>query len=118
MEEIAGKERTQAPPARVIWEALADPHHPGRRAWLELADDEVAPQVLEATRPTLIVWSSLWPTRPRDQIRFELRSQDGGCALRWRLLTPDPAPSPEVTQQLRHRLNYLINGKLRWIFGQ
>lgn len=118
MEEIAGKERTQAPPAWVVWEALADSHPLGRRAWLDLADDEVAPQVLEASRPTLVVWSSLWPARPRDQVRFELRPKDGGCALRWRLLTPDAAPSAEVTRHLRHRLNYLINGKLRRTFGQ
>jgi hypothetical protein len=118
MEEIAGKERTQAPPAWVVWEALADPHHPGRRAWLELADDEVAPLVLEASRPTLVVWSSLWPARPRDQVRFELRPKDGGCALRWRLLTPDPVPAAEVAQHLRRRLNYLVNGELRRTFGQ
>jgi hypothetical protein len=30
----------------------------------------------------------------------------------------DPAPPAEVTRHLRHRLNYLINGKLRGIFGQ
>jgi hypothetical protein len=118
MEEIASKERTQAPPAWVVWEALADSRHPGRRAWLDLADDEVAPQILEASKPTLVVWSSLWPARPRDQVRFELRPKDGGCALRWRLLTPDQAPSAEVTRHLRHRLNYLINGKLRSIFDQ
>jgi hypothetical protein len=117
MEEIASKERTQAPPAWVVWEALANPRRPGR-AWLDLADDEVAPHILETSRPTLVVWSSLWPARPRDQVRFELRPKDGGCAVRWRLLTPDTAPPAEVSRHLRHRLNYLINGRLRGIFGQ
>jgi hypothetical protein len=64
VEELAGKEKTQAPPAWVVWDALADPGHPGSSAWLELADGEVAPRVLEASRPTLVVWSSLWRTRP------------------------------------------------------
>jgi hypothetical protein len=116
VEEIASKERTQAPPAWVVWEALADPQQPGGDPWLDLDADEVAPQVLEASRPTLVVWSTLWPARPADQIRFELRPAGGGCALRWRLLTPDPAPSPEVIRRLRHRLNFLINGELRSTF--
>ena len=116
VEELASKERTQAPPAWVVWEALADPGHPGSSAWLDLADGEVAPHVLEASRPTLVVWSSLWPDRPHDQVRFELRPKDGGCAVRWRLLSPDTAPPAEVIKDRRHRLNFLINGKLRATF--
>jgi hypothetical protein len=118
VEELASRERTQAPPAWVVWEALADPQHPGDREWLELADGEVVPEVLETSRPGLVVWSSLWPARPRDQIHFELRPKDGGCAVRWRLLTPDVAPSAEVIRHLRHRLNFLVNGKLRSTFDQ
>lgn len=116
VEELASKERTQAPPAWVVWEALADPRRRDGRAWLDLAGDEVAPQVLEARRPELVVWSSLWPARPRDQVRLELRPKDGGCAVRWRLLTPDAVPSAEVIRHMRYRLNYLINGKLRDTF--
>ena len=115
MEELASKERTQAPPAWVVWEALADPGQAGS-AWLDLDGEEVLPKVLEASRPTLVVWSSLWPDRPGDMVRFELRPKDGGCAVRWRLLTPDSAPSAEVIRQRRHRLNFLINGKLRATF--
>ncbi len=118
MEELASKERTQAPPAWVVWEALTDPGHSVRDAWLDLDDNEVVPEVLEASRPTLVVWSSLWPDRPGDQIRFELRPKDGGCAVRWRLLTPDTAPPEKVLKHLRHRLNFLINGKLRATFDQ
>jgi hypothetical protein len=115
VDELASKERTQAPPAWVVWEALADPQHPSG-GWLVLEAGEVTPRVLEASRPALVVWSSLWPARPGDQVRFELRPKDGGCAVRWRLLTPDMAPSPETIRHLRHRLNFLINGKLRGTF--
>ena len=40
VEELASKEKTQAPPAWVVWDALADPGHPGSSAWLDLADGE------------------------------------------------------------------------------
>jgi hypothetical protein len=116
MEEIASRERTQAPPAWVVWEALAAPGNPSGRAWLDLAADEIAPRILEASKPALVVWSSLWPVRSHDQIRFELRPKDGGCAVRWRLLTPGTPPPAEEIRRLRHRLNYLINGKLRSTF--
>ena len=116
MEELVSRERTQAPPAWVVWEALASPGGKAAREWLDLDDNEVLPKVLEADRPALVVWSSLWPDRPRDRVRFELRPKDGGCAVRWRLLTPDPAPSAEVIRQRRYRLNVLINGKLRATF--
>ena len=33
-------------------------------------------------------------------------------------LTPDMAPSSEMIRHLRHRLNFLINGKLRSVFDQ
>jgi hypothetical protein len=118
VEELASKERTQAPPDWVVWEALADPIHYGGRAWLDLEDNEVVPKTIQASRPTLVVWSSLWPDRPGDQVRFELRRKDGGCAVRWRLLTPDPAPAEDVLKRLRYRLNFLINGKLRATFDQ
>jgi len=116
VEELASKERTQAPPAWVVWEALTDLGHSAAREWLDLEDNEVVPKVLESSRPTLVVWSSLWPDRPRDKVRFELRPKDGGCTVRWRLLTPDTAPSAEVIRSRRHRLNFLINGKLRATF--
>jgi hypothetical protein len=62
------------------------------------------------------VWSSLWPDRPHDQVRFELRPKDGGCAVRWRLLSPSTQPPAQVIRDRRHRLNLLINGKLRATF--
>ena len=41
-----------------------------------MADDEMEPTVVEATRPGLVVWSSLWPDRPNDRIRFTI-TDDG-----------------------------------------
>ncbi len=87
---------------------------------MELLDDEVEPQVIEAERPNLVVWSSLWPDRPQDRIRFDLRlAGDGyGCALRWTLTTTDVAPSDSKRGHMRHRLNLLINERLRLSYGQ
>lgn len=63
-----------------------------------------------------MVWSSLWADRPNDQIRFELEPSGEGCSLCWTLLSPDDPPDQERVAQLRHRLNFLINGELRQSF--
>jgi hypothetical protein len=86
---------------------------------LDLLDDEVEPQVIEAG-PSLVVWSSLWLDRPRDRIRFDLRLADDGygCALRWTLTTTDVVPSDSKLGHLRCRLNILINERLRMSYGQ
>lgn len=76
------------------------------------------PRILEAVEPGLVVWSSLWPARAEDRIRFDIRSADAGCSLRWTLLTPDEPPQSQVLNHLRHRLNFLINAQLRFSFGQ
>ena len=116
--ELGSRKRDQAPPPSVVWEALTEPNRDPCRPWLELRDDEVAPEVVEAAKPTLVVWSSLWPDRPRDQISFDLEPSGAGCSLRWTLLTPDDPPDEATIGRLRHRLNYLINGELRYSFGQ
>ena len=95
-----------------------EPNRDPSRLWLELRDDEIAPKVLEAVKPALVVWSSLWPDRPRDQVRFDLEPSGGGCSLRWTLLTPDDPPDEAAIGRLRYRLNYLINGELRYSVGQ
>ena len=112
MKEIATRAKSQAPPAWVVWEALSNRDE----EWLSLAEDEVRPTVVEADRPRTLVWSSLWQTRPKDLIRFELSDHGAGCLLRWRLLTPDSPPTDDDVRRLRHRLNYLINGELRRTF--
>jgi hypothetical protein len=115
---VISKGRGQAPPPWVIWEALADPLRPGARQWLALRDDEAAPQVIDAEKPSLVVWSSLWPARPRDEIRFDIDADGPGSFLRWTLMTPDKPPDAEVNRQLRRRINYLINSELRDSFDQ
>ncbi len=102
----------------MVWEALVDPHRPGSRAWLALLDDEVEPQVLEAESPSRVIWSSLWPGRPHDQVHLELSEAEGGTSLRFTLLTPDEAPDESTTGHLRKRLNHLLFADLRFSFGQ
>ncbi|MER7503758.1 hypothetical protein AB0L05_18235 [Nonomuraea pusilla] len=118
MNVLGSRERKQPPPARVVWESLTQPRRPGTRPWLELLPGEVEPRVLRAEEPSLVVWSSLWPDRPDDEIRFDIRPDGYACALRWTLLTPGEPPDDAVLGHLRHRLNYLINGSLRYSYGQ
>lgn len=118
MLEIGSRVRTQPTPPAIIWRALVEPHQANSRAWLVLEDDEVEPVVLEASEPNLVTWSSLWPTRARDQVEFELHPSGGGTALRWTMLTPAALPSDALTSHLRFRLNKIINGDLRLSFGQ
>jgi hypothetical protein len=62
--ELGSRKRDQAPPPSVVWEALAEPNRDPSRPWLELREDEVIPEIVEAAKPALVVWSSLWPDRP------------------------------------------------------
>jgi hypothetical protein len=116
--EIGSRRRDQAPPPTIVWDALIDPYRPGSRQWLELRSDEVGPRILEAVRPRLVVWSSLWAERADDRIRFDIDEAQGGTSLRWTLLTPVEAPDEKTLGHMRYRLNYLINGQLRYSFGQ
>ncbi|WP_285782426.1 hypothetical protein [Microbispora sp. NBRC 16548] len=119
MIELGSRERRQPPPPHIVWQSLTEPRRPGGRQWLDLHPDEVEPRILRAVEPELVVWSSLWPERPDDEIRFDIRpTADGGCSLRWTLLTPTEAPEQSVVGRLRHRLNFLINALLRFSFGQ
>jgi hypothetical protein len=117
MFEIGRRTRTQAPPPWVIYEALTRPNLDPTRPWLTLVEDEVEPRIIESREPSLVVWSSLWPGRPGEVIRFEIEPGAGGSVLTWRLLTPTDEPDPTVLGRMRYRLNYLINGQLRSTFG-
>lgn len=113
----ARAKRLPAPP-HVVWESLTRPRRPGARPWLNLLADEVEPTVIESARPLLVVWSSLWPARPDDQIRFELAA-DGLDTLTWfRLLTPAAPPDEATIGHLRKRLNVLLYADLRYSYGQ
>ena len=113
---LAEREKSQPPPPSIIWETLTDPYRPSARQWLVIADDEVQPSVVEAERPSLVVWSSLWPDRPNDVIRFTIKGDADGSSLKWSLESPDDPPDDARVRQLRHRINYLINGEMRDAF--
>jgi hypothetical protein len=102
----------------IVWETLVDPYRPGASKWLTIAENEAEPRVLEAERPGLVVWSSLWPDRPRDLIRFVISDDGGGGThLKWILESGDEPPDSERLGNMRHRINYLINGEMRDSFG-
>src|SRR5262245_2367702 len=110
--------RTQQAPARVVWLSLMQPRDHAARQWLDLLDDEVDPRVLESVAPVLVVWSSLWPDRPYERIRFDIVAATSGCQLRWTLLTDGSPPTQSKLGHMRSRLNILINERLRLSYGQ
>src|ERR1017187_238306 len=83
MRALRRRSRSQPPPAWAIYEALSDPiADQARRVWLALRDGELTPRVVQAVFPSLVVWASLWPDRPDDQIRFDIEDQ----RLTWTLM--------------------------------
>ncbi|MCR6488705.1 hypothetical protein M8542_38340 [Amycolatopsis sp. OK19-0408] len=119
MIEIGSRARTLPAPLAAVWDSLVEPHRPGSRSWLVLLADEVEPRVLAAEKPGRVVWSSLWPSRPDDEVQFALSpSRDGGTLLRFTLLTPAEAPDESKTGHLRRRLNQLLFADLRFSYGQ
>ncbi|MEV0154094.1 hypothetical protein AB0H57_10185 [Micromonospora sp. NPDC050686] len=119
MEEAGSRRRNQPAPPHVIFEALTDPDRDPTRPWLLLLDDEQRPCTVQARRPDLVVWSSMWPKRPDAVVRFDLPADGrGGTDLCWTLLLAEPPPAAALLGHLRKRLNELINGKLRRSFGQ
>ena len=88
MRALRSRSKAQPPPARAMYEALSDLiADQARREWLDLRDGEIPPRVLEAGFPSLVVWASLWPDRPDDQIRFDIEDQ----RLTW-ILMGEPNP--------------------------
>ncbi|GAA1480168.1 hypothetical protein GCM10009624_06080 [Gordonia sinesedis] len=118
MKAVASKERNQPAPPEVVFGDLVDPNRHPQRPWLELLDDEVAPDVLEADRPARVVWSSLWRKRPDAQIAFDLSARRGGTDLRWTLSTEPPDPDDRQLRHLCQRIGTLINANLRYTYGQ
>jgi hypothetical protein len=102
----------------VVWASLTRPRDPAARPWLALLGDEVDPRILDSVEPTLVVWSSLWPDRPEESIRFDIQPRGEGCDLRWTLWTAGPAPSAGRIGHMRLRLNVVINRDLRLSYGQ
>jgi len=102
----------------VVWGSLTEPHLPGTRPWLDLLPDEVEPRVVAAERPGRVVWSSLWPSRPDDEVHFELSAVGQETLLRYTLLTPGELPDASKTGHLRRRLSVLLFADLRYSYGQ
>jgi hypothetical protein len=96
MRELGSRSRTQAPSPHVVWDSLMRPG-----SWLELLDDEIEPRVLDSNRPDVVIWSSLCPGRPDDQIRFDLAPAASGSVVRWTLSTPGEAPDESKIGHLR-----------------
>lgn len=118
MIEIGSKARTLPAPPSAVWDSLVELRRPGARRWLVLLSDEIEPKVLKAEKPNLVVWSTLWPSRPNDQVHLELSDMAGETSLRFTLLTPDEAPDQIKTGHLRKRLNHLLFADLRYSYGQ
>jgi hypothetical protein len=118
MFELGRRTRTLPAPPHIVWGSLTDPRQPGARPWLNLLDEEVEPRVLDAVRPSLVVWSSLWPSTPGQVIRFDIAS-DGhtGTALTWTLTSPVEVDDAGIGHR-RYRLNKLIWADLRYSYGQ
>lgn len=112
--------RSQPAPPHVVFEALTQPDRDPARPWLDLLDDEQPPQLIAADRPGLVLWSSLWSSRPDALVRFDLpgEHEGEGTDLCWTLLMNAPAPDAALIGRMRKRLNQLINANLRYTFGQ
>jgi hypothetical protein len=118
MIEIASRTRRLPAPPAVVWESLVEPHRVGARPWLVLLADEIEPRVLEAQNSQRVVWSSLWPSRPQDEVHLELTEVHGETQLRFTLLTPTELPDESNARQLRKRLSHLLFADLRYSYGQ
>ncbi|WP_370291194.1 hypothetical protein [Nocardioides sp.] len=110
--------RRLPPPAHIVWDDLARPATTGPRVWLDLVDDEVPPRVLGGERPHRLVWSSLWPSRPKDRIDFELTADGRDTRVAITLLAAGDPPDDETLRHLRHRLSELLWRDLRHSYGQ
>lgn len=101
----------------MVWDDLVEPKSTGTRAWLDLLPDEVAPLVLESVRPSRVVWSSLWPDRPKDRVVIEIASSGGESAVTFTLLAAGDPPDDSKTGHIRRRVNHLLWADLRFSYG-
>jgi hypothetical protein len=120
MHEVGSRKRAQPAPPHIVAESLREPNRDPARQWLKLLSDECPPRVVEVRAPELVVWSSLWPSRPDAVIRFDLApdSTGQGTDLRWTLLVDEPLPDASKLGHLRKRMNQLINAELRYSYGR
>lgn len=116
----AGRRRRSLPaPPHIVAASLITPDSDPARPWLRLLGDEQRPGVVQSRPPDLVVWSSLWPSRPDAQVRFDIVADGcGGTDLSWTLLVDEPAPDTSKLGHLRKRINVLIHADLRYSYGQ
>jgi hypothetical protein len=117
MDVVASRLNSLPPPAWVVFDDLVNPLRHNGRPWLTLLDDERVPDVLEAERPTLVVWSSIWTSRPDALIRFDL---DGpmNASVRWSLMVEAPVLDDRQLRHFGKRIGDLVFANLRYTYGQ
>ena len=113
MIELAHRAKKLPPPPHVVFESLTEPRRPGARPWLFLEPDEVDPRVLVAGPPERIVWSSLCPSRPDDEIHFAVQPHENETRLVFTHLSPLSLPDDPTLRHLRRRINVLLWANLR-----
>lgn len=124
MIELGRRARDLPAPPHVVFESLTDLTRLQARRWLVLLEDEVAPRVLRSDAPHTVVWSSLWPSRPHDEIHLRLSTRDlaalssSQTMLEFTLFSPDEEPDASKLGHLRKRLNHLLFADLRFSYGQ
>lgn len=116
--EIGSRAKRLPAPQHVVFDSLVDPHKPETRPWLTLCRDEIEPRVLESEHPHRVVWSTLWPSRPHDQVQFDLTDARGETLLKFTLLTAEGAPEERAAGHLRYRMSVLLFAELRYSYGQ
>lgn len=118
MIEYGNRARDLPAPPNVVWLDLVEPRSGGVRPWLRLLDDELPPRVLESESPTRVVWSSLWATRPDDQIVLVLSPAGAGTSLRFSLHANGDPPDESRTGHIRKRISHLLFADRRFTYGQ
>ena len=113
MIELAHRAKKLPPPPHVVFESLTEPRRPTGRPWLYLEPDEQEPRVLVADPPERVVWSSLWPRRPHDEIHFSVLPHENETRLVFTHLSPLPVPDEPELRRLRRRINVLLWADLR-----
>lgn len=116
--ELARRKKGQAPPPSVVWQAIQDPSGAGDRRWFDVGPGETLPVILGSSKPHTVTWSSVWLDEPKLRIEFQIDHDRGGSMVTWTLVGPTDALDEEDVRRRRHRLNELINGRLRETFDQ
>ncbi|OBB21952.1 hypothetical protein A5792_07925 [Mycolicibacterium peregrinum] len=119
MAVIRSRRSRQPAPPWAVFEDLGNPHRQSARPWLNLSDDEMAPEVIESDRPGRVVWSSLWRPWPNVRVEFDIAADGrGGTDLRWTLSADGAPPDATEARAIGSRVDHLVNANLRHTYGQ